>query len=318
MIPTRSFDLPPEKANVLRKAQRLEVWTLVYLVSAAIAVGLTMGGSQAMRTSFFEDSFSVLPAIAFLICSRMARRAPNRDFPYGYHGCVSLGYLAASVALSALGILLLVETLLKLLQVERTTIGGVTYFDTTIWAGWPMLAALAYSAIPSVFLGRAKLKLAPQIHDKILYADALMMKADWMAESATAVGVLGVGFGIWWLDPVAAAVVSGAIIKDGAGNVVVAARDLMGHRPMRTDRSGAEELPEQLRACMENLAWVESASVRLRETGHIFIGEVFLKPLPSVTPSREEIRRAHALGCSLNWRLHDLTISIAGQEHDVY
>jgi divalent metal cation (Fe/Co/Zn/Cd) transporter len=192
--------------------------------------------------------------------------------------------------LGALGSLLFVEALVKLLSVERTTIGGITLFGSTIWAGWPMLGALVYSAVPSVLLGRAKLKLASQIHDKILYADAQMMKPDWMAESATVVGVLGVGFGLWWLDPVAATVVSTVIIKDGAGNVVVAVRDLMGHRPMKTDRSGPDELPGKLRACMESFDWVDSASVRLRETGHIFAGEVYLRPAPGCTMSRSHCR----------------------------
>ena len=73
-----------------------------------------------------------------------------------------------------------------------------------------MLAAIAYSAVPSVLLGRAKLRLAPKIHDKVLLADADMMRADWMAEAATAVGGVGAGFGLWWLDPLAAALVSAA------------------------------------------------------------------------------------------------------------
>ncbi|MBP1150873.1 cation transporter [Methylocaldum sp. RMAD-M] len=310
MRPLDAFDLPPEKERDLKKARRLETWTLIYIASSTTFLGLTMGTSQAMRTSFFEDAFSSVPAIAFLVCTRIACRRANEDFPYGYHGVVSIGYLTASLSLVGLGGFLLVEAVTKLIAVERTTIGGMTLFGHTLWAGWPMLAAIAYTAIPSVFFGRAKLKLAPQIHDKILYADAKMMKADWMAETATAVGVLGVGLGLWWLDPVAAALVSADILKDGVVNVYVAVHDLMERRPMKTDRSGPEPLPDELRACIERLDWVAGATVRLREVGHVFFGEVFVTPRGSPEDLPAKIRHAVADAKSINWRLHDVTITV--------
>jgi divalent metal cation (Fe/Co/Zn/Cd) transporter len=314
MRPVDAFDLPPEKEHDLKKARRLETWTLIYIASSMTFLGLTMGTSQAMRTSFFEDALSAVPAVAFLVCTRIARRKPDKDFPYGYRGVVSIGYLTASLALVGMGAFLLIDATMTLIALERTTIGGMTLFDHTVWAGWPMLAAVAYTAIPSVFLGRAKLKLAPKIHDKVLYADAKMMKADWMAETATASGVLGVGLGLWWLDPVAAAVVSADILKDGMVNVYVAVRDLMEHRPMKTDRSGPEPLPDELRACIEGLDWVASATVRLREVGHVFFGDVFVTPRGSPEDLPAKIRRAVEDAKSINWRLHDVTITVLDRQ----
>jgi divalent metal cation (Fe/Co/Zn/Cd) transporter len=314
MRPVDAFDLPPEREHDLKKARRLETWTLIYIASSTTFLGLTMGTSQAMRTSFFEDALSAVPAVAFLVCTRIARRKPDKDFPYGYRGVVSIGYLTASLALVGMGAFLLIDATMTLIALERTTIGGMTLFDHTVWAGWPMLAAVAYTAIPSVFLGRAKLKLAPKIHDKVLYADAKMMKADWMAETATASGVLGVGLGLWWLDPVAAAVVSADILKDGMVNVYVAVRDLMEHRPMKTDRSGPEPLPDELRACIEGLDWVASATVRLREVGHVFFGDVFVTPRGSPEDLPAKIRRAVEDAKSINWRLHDVTITVLDRQ----
>lgn len=314
MRPADPFDLPPEKQRDLAKARRLESWTLVYIASSVILIGLTMSTSQAMRTSFFENALSAIPAAAFLFCARVARRKPDDDFPYGYHGVVSVGYLAASLAIFAMGGFLLYEALAKLISLERTTIGGTTLFGYTVWGGWPMLVAVTYSTIPTIFLGRAKMQLAPKIHDKILYADAQMMKADWMTEVATGCGVLGVGFGLWWLDPLAAGLVSADIIKDGAANAYVAVRDLMEHRPMKTDRSGPEPLPDELHKFINGLDWVADASVRLREVGHVFFGEVFVTPrgLPDDLPGK--IRRAAADAKKINWRLHDVTITVYDRE----
>lgn len=309
MRPTEAFEFPEEQEKQLRKARRLEIVTILYICSSATALYFTMGSSQAMRASFFEDVISIVPAVTFLICSYIARWPPNRNFPYGYHGVVSIGYLVSSLALIAMGGFLLIESALKFLHGERTTIGGMEIFGHTVWAGWPMLVAIAYTAIPSAILGHFKLKLAPKIHDKILYADSEMMKADWKAELATATGVLGVGFGFWWIDPLAAAVVALDILKDGFGNLGVVVADLMQRRPRKTDRSGYETLPEDLRRHIEGLDWVEAAEVRLRESGHVFFGEVFVKPratdnLPDRIASAVEDAKA------LNWRLNDVTITV--------
>jgi len=316
MTPVDPFDLPPEKLQVLKKARRLEGWTLAYLVSSITLLGLTMGSSQAMQTSFYEDLLSTIPAIAFLVCTKIAWRKPNKNFPYGYHGAVSIGYLVAALALVVMGLFLLAEALIKLIAQERTTIGGITLFGETIWAGWPMLFAVAYSAIPSFFFGRAKLKLAPQIHDKILYADATMMKADWMAESATAIGVLGVGLGFWWIDPVAAAIISVDILKDGLVNLRVVVHDLMERRPMQTNRSGPEPLSEELRAHLLKLDWVAEVGVRLREVGHVFFGEVFIIPQDNPSDLPAKIQQAVEDAKSINWRLHDVTITVLAHSRE--
>ena len=310
MKPIDHLEMPADKERVLASARRLEWWTIAYLLAASTIVGLTMGGSQAMRTSFFEDLVSIVPAAMFLICTRVARRRPTPDYPYGFHGAVSIGYLTASLALLGMGGFLLVEALIKMITVERTTIGAMTVAGYTVWAGCPMLAATLATVAPSILLGRKKLELAPQIHDKILYADAKMMKADWVTAAATAVGVLGVGLGFWWLDPVAAAVVSLSIVKDGVDNLGVAIGDLIERRPMKTDQSGPEPLADTLRQRIEQLDWVDTVSVRMREVGHVFFGEVFVTPrgTPSDLPSK--IRHAVDIARALNWRLHDVTVTV--------
>jgi cation diffusion facilitator family transporter len=301
-------EFPPEVEACYRKARRLEWITIVYISSAAVFLFLTMGSSQAMKTSFYEDVISLVPAIAFLVGTSIARRKANPDFPYGRHRATSIAHLTAALALCMMGGFLLFEAVMKYMTGERATIGGFNLFGHMIWGGWPMLAALVYTGVPSVFLGRIKLKLAPKMHDKVLYADAKMMKADWMAESATAVGVLGTGFGLWWLDPLAAALVSADILKDGIGTLKTAVSDLIDRRPERADKSDFEHLPNEIAKLLRNLDWVEDAAVRMRDEGHIFIGEAFVVPeagtpnLPALLEQASESARA------LDWRVQDLVI----------
>jgi cation diffusion facilitator family transporter len=313
--PIESFEFPDDKKALFKRAQRLEIITILYIASAATALYLTMGSSQAMRASFFEDVISVIPAILFLICTRIALWPPNRNFPYGFHGAVSIGYLLSSIALIGMGLFLLIEAASKFLSGERTTIGGMHIFGETIWAGWPMLAAVAYTGIPSVILGHMKLKLAPKLHDKILYADAKMMKADWMAESATAIGVLGAGFGYWWIDPLAGGIIALDILKDGISNLFVVIADLIERRPRKTDQSGYESMPDDLRRRIESLDWVKEAEVRLRESGHILLGEVYV--VPKLTDNLpERVSGAIDDAKQMHWRLHDVAISVVPHLRD--
>ena len=308
MRPIDKFEFPPEEAKLFRKARRLEWITVAYISSAAVFLYITMGSSQAMRTSFFEDVISLVPAIAFLVGTRVALMRPKEDFPYGRHRATSIAHLTAAIALFAMGSFLLFDAAMGYFSGERPTIGGFNLFGTMIWGGWPMLAALVYTGVPSVILGRMKAKLAPKIHDKVLFADSKMMKADWMAESATAVGVIGTAFGFPWLDPLAAALVSADILHDGVKTLKVATADLMDRKPERTDQSGPEQLPEEVRSLLEKMDWVERAEVRMREEGHVFIGEAFVIPRAGTEELVTRLNQAVDEAKALDWRVHDLVI----------
>jgi len=171
-----------------------------------------------------------------------------------------------------------------------------------------MLAALVYTGVPLVILGRMKLKLAPKMHDKVLFADAKMMKADWMAEGATAIGVIGTGFGLWWLDPLAAALVSADILKDGVGTLKTAISDLIDRRPEKTDKSGPEEMPDEIEAFLQKLDWVDGAKVRMREEGHNLMGEAFVIAKPETPDLVMKLETAGEQAKALNWRIHEIVL----------
>ena len=55
-------------------------------------------------------------------------------------------------------------------------------------------------------------------------------------------------------------------------------------------------------ARIEDLDWVASASVRLREVGHVFYGEVFVTPRRSPANLPAKIRHAVETARAINWR----------------
>jgi divalent metal cation (Fe/Co/Zn/Cd) transporter len=148
------------------------------MVSAIVVIYLTLGSSQAMRAAWIEDLVSLVPPIAFLIGAAFHDRRPDPEYPYGMHRSVSIGYLMSSIVLLGMGSFILWDSALKLIRQEHPTIGTATLFGHTIWFGWLMIAALVYTIIPAMVLGKMMIPLARNLSDKALYANSKMLEAD--------------------------------------------------------------------------------------------------------------------------------------------
>ena len=302
------FDLPAELEPVHRRAKRLEWTTLFFMTTIVIVMYLAMGSSQAMKAAWIEDMLSFVPAIAFLIAARYTRRHATDDFPYGFHSSVSIAFLAGSVALTIFGLFILIDSAIGLIRQEHVSIGGTVVFGHTIWGGWVMIAALAYSAIAPFILGRMKQKPAHQLHDKTLMADSDMNRADWLTASAGIAGILGIGMGWWWADSVAAGIISLDILHDGMKNLRQCVADLVDQQPREVDGERSE-VPERVLEALRALPWVVDADLRMREEGHVFAGEVFVTVTDTddMPAKLDEARRA---AHDVDWRVRDLVFEI--------
>ncbi len=299
-------ELPPEQQQLLRRAIRLEWITIAFLAVAVTLVGLTVGSSQAMRAAFFEDLLSFIPPIAFLLAVRIIRRPPSARFPYGLHRTVGVGHLVSTVALTAMGGYLIVESITTLVTAEHPTVGTVVVLGQVVWLGWLMIGVMALTIAPPIIIGRIKMRLAEQLHDKLLHADADMNKADWTTAVGSIVGVLGIGLGVWWLDAAAALFIAGGILRDGLRNLRVAVLDLVDQRASTVDHDDVHPLAARVDERMRSLRWVRAAGTRLRDQGHVLHAEIFLVPRGPVTLRRLE--RARRIARDLDWKLEDAVI----------
>jgi cation diffusion facilitator family transporter len=304
----KAYELPPEKRKMFERAIRLEWLTIAFFVTAVVALYLTLGSSQAMKAAWIEDILAFVPPVSFLIAARIRYRKPDEDYPYGYHRAVSIGFLCASIALFTLGLWIFYDSATRLIQFEHPPIGLVQPFGEPIWLGWLMLIALAYTIAPAVLLGRAKVPLARELHDKILWADAEMNKADWMTAGAAMLGVVGIWFGLWWADAVAAIFISLSIVKDGVDNMKAAVADLMDQTPTLVDGAARDPTRGRLETVLKDLDWVTDARVRLREEGHVFMGDALVVPNSSAGDIALKIDDARRELLSIDWRIHDFTI----------
>jgi cation diffusion facilitator family transporter len=303
------FELPPDKAVLHRRAVRLEWWTIAFFIVAVVLLALTLGQSQAMKAAWIEDMLGLVPPVAFLLAARFRNRRPNDRFPYGYHRSVSVAFLAGSVALLGLGGYVVYDSLARLIALEHPPIGLIELFGQRFWLGWLMIAVLFATMVPAILLGRAKQRLARQLHDKVLYADAQMNRADWLTAGAAILGVLGIGAGLWWADAVAAAIIGADIVRDGVRTTRGAVANLMDNRPRTVDESHPHPLPDQLLAAVRDHEWIADAWLRIREEGHVFVGELLVVPTAGTDHLIERLETLGEWARDFDWRIHDLVVA---------
>jgi cation diffusion facilitator family transporter len=303
----RQFVFPERQQEPRHRAARLSWISLGLLISTAIAVYVTLGQSEAMKTAWVEDLLGMVPPIVLLAALKIENRAPNKRFPYGYFRTVSVAFLVTSAVLTLAGLWLLYDSVMKLLHGERPPVGTMSVFGHLVWAGWAMVVALVYCVGIGYWLGRAKRPVADTLNDKALYADADMNKAGWTSEGAAIIGILLIGYGHWWGDGMAAAFISLNIVRDGWVNLRQVIGDLMDETPTQMGGRELEDLPERLKACAESMPWVAQAAVRLREHGHVIAGEVLVVPRDE-QDLVSRIERAVETLTKVDWRIYTLTV----------
>ena len=145
MTASPSVQLPDEQRQLLNRSRKLAWLSIGLLTSAAGFMALTLGQSQAMKTAWISDLLSLIPPIALLVAMRFELRSPTLQFPFGYSRAISVSFLATSSVLTLFGFTLFIDAAMKLVAGERPPIGTLVVAGHQIWAGWLMIAALAYS-----------------------------------------------------------------------------------------------------------------------------------------------------------------------------
>jgi cation diffusion facilitator family transporter len=262
----------------LRRARQLQWLTIVHIVVSAALLYVTLGTSEAMKSAFLDDFIGIVPPAAFLVAVRYVDRGPSDRYPYGYHRARSIAFLMAALSIVMAGLFILADATMKLFQREHPPIRSTEVFGLTVWTGWLMLAALVFAAVPRRILGQLKLPLGRELNDKVLFAEAAMNRADWLAAGAAAVGVLGIGMGWWWFDSVAAIVIGAEIIHEGLEQMRRVSGHLLGAVPRSVDYADELDVQERIEARLRDVEWIGDVRARMREEGSVYFAEVFVVP----------------------------------------
>lgn len=299
--------------HAMRRATRLCWWQIAWFTSVVAVMGLVLGQSQTMKTAWIEDMLGFVPPIAFLITAQLERRPRSARFPFGFARANGLGFFVSAVALTAVGVLLLINAGMTLAMGEHATVGSMRLFGHDVWLGWLMLAAQGYALIPPMVIGFKLLPLAKTLDDKLLFTNAMMNKANWLTGAAGIAGVIGLGLGWWWADAAAAGLISIDIINDGWKALRSSTAELVDGAPRALDKPAVSDDARTLHATLDGR--YPGATILMRETGRLIHVEIHGATPPHPVPTREEL---WPCGADSAWRLAQVTFTDQPLEHDRY
>ena len=300
--------LPADKRKALRRALRIEWLTLVLRISVVAVLYLALGTAQALTAIWLKSLWALLPPLAFIVACRIERLRPTPRFPYGFYRAGTIAFLSGALALSAMGLYLLYVALRGLGELKHPALGALWSQPLLQWPGWPVLAALTYSMLVPVIAGRSRQRLAIDLHDKGLYADATMGRASWLAGGAAIVGVVGIGLGLWWADFIATLLIGADILRHGGRHLYTAVCDLIDEVPRELGSSRVDPLGGRIRDRLNSLAWISDARVRLREEGRRLTGIAFVCPQADTPALLTQLAEARADIQAMDWRLLDFEL----------
>lgn len=300
--------MPETQRHALKRAKLLSWLTIGYLLMDTAILFLIKGNSQAMQAAWIQDLLALIPPVAFLVGIWVASLPATKHHPYGFHQAVDVAHFVAAASLLAFGGYLLVESVMTLLTAQAPAIGLMSVFGLELWQGWIMIAFMAAGVIPPLILGRLKLEPARQLHNRVLFTDSQMNKADWLSSAASIIGVTCIGFGLWWADAVAAIIISVDILVDGVRNVKSSLNSMVESNPRTMETEDPHPLPTSLNSYLMQLPWISQAGCRVREEGHVFHVEAFVVTHPGKGSLVDLIDEARDGCLALDWKIHEVVI----------
>lgn len=221
---------------------------LVELVLAVVTGSVSLLGDAIHNLS--DVSTSLVVVVGFWV----SKRAPTRRYPYGYERAEDLAGLGVALVIWASAVFAGVESYHKLVTGRGT--GHLV---------WGIVGALLGVA-GNQAVARYKLRVGRRIRSAILVADARHSWLDAVSSLGALAGLVLVGLGYRWGDPVAGFAVTVFIVQVGWQVTAEIARHLMdGIEP---------ELVERAQQAAARVPGVRAARVRGRWLGRTLVMEV--------------------------------------------
>jgi divalent metal cation (Fe/Co/Zn/Cd) transporter len=135
-----------------------------------------------------------------------------------------------------------------------------------------------------------------------------MNAADWQTGLAGILGIVGVAFGLWWADALAAGFISVSILMDGAKSVRTSIIELVDGAPRRIDSGKIDPLVNRVAARLK--AEHGDVNVQVRETGRYMRAVIE----PHDNPHVSDERAKSLIGDEDAWRLIEVAVEMRDQQ----
>ena len=183
------------------------LWIVLFLNVGVALLKLVFGfltGALSMVADGFHSSLDASSNVVGLAGLRLARRAPDRDHPYGHRKFEALAALGISLFL----FIACYEILTSLISRFR---GGIHEID----AGAPAFVAMALSIVINILVTRYESRQAVRLRSVILSADAKHTQSDVFASIGVVASLVAARLGFPILDLVVALGIAGFIAYSG-------------------------------------------------------------------------------------------------------
>ncbi|KVQ46915.1 cobalt transporter [Burkholderia territorii] len=251
-----------ETTPAMTAAATRSTWVSV-AVNLALSIGQVVIGilsrSQGLVADGIHSLSDLVADFVVLLAGHHSRKPVDEKHPYGHQRFETGASLALAAILLLVGGGMLWSAIQKLEHPE-------TIARVHVAALWVALVALAAKEC----LFRYMLAVATRVKSSMLVANAWHARSDAASSLVVACGVVGNLFGYPLLDPVAALIVGGMIVKMGATFGWNALHDLM-------DRAADAEDVQAIRATLIATPGVQDVhDLRTRKTGDLILVDVHL------------------------------------------
>ena len=248
----------PAMAAAATRSTWMSVAVNLALSIGQVAIGI-LSRSQGLVADGIHSLSDLIADIIVLMAGRHSKKPVDENHPYGHQRFETGASLALAAILLLVGSGMLWSAIQKLEHPEAIARVHVT-------ALWVALVALA--AKESLF--RYMLAIATRVKSSMLVANAWHARSDAASSLVVACGIVDNLLGFPLLDPVAALIVGGMIVKMGATFGWDALHDLM-------DRAADAEDVQAIRATLVATRGVlDVHDLRTRKTGDLILVDVHL------------------------------------------
>ncbi len=189
-----------ENRHLADRGAWVSITAYIVLSVFKIFYGLSLD-SKALVADGWNNTTDILASVAVLIGLKISRKPPDEDHPYGHSRAETIASLAASFIMVSIGTQVLFDAGKALFSGESS--------EPRMTAA--IVALIGFVVMLGVFLYNRR--LAQRTKSQALMAAAKDNLSDALVSAGALVGIIGAQFRLAWLDPLAAFVVGGVIIK---------------------------------------------------------------------------------------------------------
>lgn len=266
--------------KIAEKGARVSIAAYIILSLVKLSVGY-FAGSKALIADGLNNTTDILASVAVLIGLKISSRPADEEHAYGHLRAETIASLIASFIMIVIGLEVLYKAVLD------------TIFYKAKAPDLLSAATALFCALAIYMVYRYNKKIALKINSAGLMAAAKDNLSDAWVSIGTAVGIIASQFGMPWIDPLAAIIVGGLIIKTGWDIFIESTNNL-------ADGYDKEEIEAITKRLIEVKGVVRISAVRARLHGNMTLMDIIIHVDPEIT-----VRDGHDISEAVEKVLHD-------------